>query len=456
MQALNRHTNPVVNAASRVETDYVVPTDWAAERSFHAFVEQSSQHLLTYLRPVVRDSVGIDAEDALQEALIRLAREWDELPADPAARKNYIYRALRCSAVDAMRKWSGRGSSRGRVRSADLELAETAWDVDAAGTRDGELASIGRAICRQAARHDEAEQALVRSVLVAALAALKPVEAQVIFGLAGNASREELAEELGIDTNRVRNVAQEARDVLRPLIVHANGAQPSPAERDRLFRYLDGELRGRERRLVRRHVSHCTTCRSIAALEQRVAEAGARLVLPLPALAIAAQGAVAIAGSASAAAGAAGVGGAGTLGLTGAFAGMGTQLAAGVATVVVLGAGGAAVFTDRPEKTPHRAHARDRATPTRAAPTRAPVATASVATPTTTHALRVRPSAPRQPVKEPEPEAKSVPATPTQTSARRDSPEATRPATEPPPDQPRRAAATEPDGGGEFVIGGGG
>jgi len=410
----------------------VNPSDWAAESSFRAFVEQSSAQLLAYLRPVVRDSGGVDAEDALQEALIRLAREWKDLPADPAARKNYIYRALRCSAIDAMRKWSGRGSARGRTHAADLELAEKIDHLDSRELRDPELASIGRAIYRDATRRDEAEQTVIRSVLVAALAALKPLEAQVIFGLAGNATREELAAELGVDTNRVRNVAQEARDVLRPLILHANGASLNADERERLFRYLDGELRGRERRLVKRHVAHCQTCRAIAAFERDFGEVGARLVLPVPVIAATAQGVTAFAvGSAAAGLPSAG------LGMSGAFAGAGSKLAAGLATVLVVGAGGAAVMEHGPASRRHtrsRVPAQTATAPRRVSPT--------TAAPRPTHVVQhsLRPSRTALAERNP-PRGKSA--------------SAPHRAASPGSNQQVQPTATSQSGtGGEFVIGG--
>ena len=434
-------TTPVANGIGRVEAEGVKPSDWTAESSFRAFVEQSTAQLLAYLRPVVRDSDGVDAEDALQEALIRLAREWKELPADPASRKNYIYRALRCSAIDAMRKWSGRGSARGRTYAADVELAERVDHLDGAGgLRDPELASIGRAIYRDATRRDEADQTVLRSTLVAALAALKPIEAQVIFGLAGSATREELAAELGVDTNRVRNVAQEARDVLRPLILHANGASLGAGERERLFRYLDGDLRGRERRLVKRHLAHCGTCREIAALERGVGEAGARLVLPLPALGAAAQGMAALAvGSA-----AAGLPSAGGLGMSGAFAGAGSKLATGLATVLVVGAGGAAVMEQHPAS---RRHTRSKAPAAASAARRHTPPASSATARSVPHAPTVRAHAPsrtelaeRNPA--PAPTHTTSPPAPHTTASGPANP------------QQHPTAPTESGNGGEFVIGG--
>lgn len=445
MPATASHTIAVANRPRPVESGRMTQPDWAAEGSFRAFVQQSSAHLLSYLRPVVRDSGGVDPEDALQEALIRLAREWDDLPADPATRKNYIYRALRCSAVDAMRKWSGRGSARGRTRPADLELAEAVDRLDdGPRSRDSELAAIGRAIYRDAASRDEAEQTAVRAILVSALAALKPLEAQVIFGLAGHASRDELAQELGIDTTRVRNVAQEARDVLRPLILHATGAAVSAVERERLFRYLDGDLRGRERRLVKRHIAHCGTCRTIASLERDVGRAGARLVVPLPGVTAAALAGAAVAG------GAATMSGTGGASVGGALAGLASKVAAAAATVAI-GAGAVVVGQNQPPR--HHAHHEKRAIARRAA---APAVTPARVVPSTTQAVSRAPSAQplqRLPSRRNTSDRHVVTAQPPAGARQASRPRGVSSGAAANNEQAR--ASSDSNAGGEFVLGGG-
>jgi RNA polymerase sigma factor (sigma-70 family) len=283
-------------------------TSTSRDETFEQIVSAHVDILRRYAaRHVARSAV--DQDDALQDALIRLWREWSTkgLPADPRARLSYMLRAVRCAARDAVRRHHREGSSRDRVVPADLQLAEAhaAEDDPAAG----HVAAVAKAIHRDAANHSIADLVVDREVLISAIAKLDELELRVICGIGEGTRYDELAAELGVTKAQVNNAANRARTLLVGLIEHASDTELQLGEREQLVAFLNGEIRDRKRRrAAQRHLDNCDLCRHVAEMERRVERAAAAVFAPLPALlglkpvAAAAAGAasvVPLAGSAS-------------------------------------------------------------------------------------------------------------------------------------------------------------
>jgi hypothetical protein len=85
-----------------------------------------------------------------------------------------------------------------------------------------------------------------------------------------------------MDFATLRQTLFVARKLFYGVVRHAVGVEIDDEERARLHAYLAGELVGRERRLARRHVTHCSACQALVR-EQRVFTQGAQQILaPLP------------------------------------------------------------------------------------------------------------------------------------------------------------------------------
>lgn len=72
-------------------------TDW----DVFSFVKGERQKLVNYVRSLVRDTADMDAEDVVQDVLLRILERTDmTTPENLAA---YIYRSLRNRVIDNMR-----------------------------------------------------------------------------------------------------------------------------------------------------------------------------------------------------------------------------------------------------------------------------------------------------------------------------------------------------------------
>lgn len=252
-------------------------------RSFEQFVAEHTGLLRKYMAGQLSGAANVSLEDALQEGLVRIWKEWDSWPADAEQRLRYAQRALKCAAIDAVRRQYGRDGTRPQDVAVDFALAEAGGAVEGGRITDTTLAALGLALAEQAHERRYDTRLVERNVLVAALVALKPLERRVVWELAHEGrSHKELADELGITAMKVRDTFFEARALLRTLIAHADGSDVPRKERARLFALLDGELRGRERRMAQRHLDHCPACQRLATIEHNVTAAGAYVFGPLP------------------------------------------------------------------------------------------------------------------------------------------------------------------------------
>jgi RNA polymerase sigma factor (sigma-70 family) len=320
-------------------------------RNFEAFVQQHAGLLRNYMAGQVAGS-NVNAEDALQEGLVRIWREWEGWPGDHEEQLRYAQRALRCAAVDAIRREHGRDGARPQTLSVDFQLAEAGGGIDNGHISDPALAALGLALAEQAAEQRDDERFVERGVLVGALVALKPLERRVVWELAREQrSYKEVATELGITPMKVRDVFFEARALLRTLIAHADGSNISRAERAQLFDLLDGELKGREKRIAQRHLDSCEACQRLAAIERNVTTAGAHVFLPLPMVLMGVWHAGKGAGASFApVAPASFVTGAGK-GLVGMIAmSTGAKVAVGLTTVTLVGSGTVAAVLSKPDQ----------------------------------------------------------------------------------------------------------
>src|SRR5947209_11380820 len=90
----------------------------AIDAAYDDFVRRHGDALLSFAERLVSGASGVDAGDALQDALIRLWGEWQAKPElDERERCRHAWRLVRSACLDAIKKWLGRGSARGRVRT---------------------------------------------------------------------------------------------------------------------------------------------------------------------------------------------------------------------------------------------------------------------------------------------------------------------------------------------------
>ena len=227
--------------------------------------------------------------DALQEAMLRILREWGELEAaegDERARR--LYRCLRDAAGEALRREHGRRDARRRrprVLAYDFGALEA--DGESLEPRERELTvAVLGAMVRDLSDDIsgvERRALLDRGVLLAGLRALSEQEAVALIAVDRLGwEQRELADRLGIDFGRLRETLFNARKLFYGVVRHAIGVEIDEEERARLHAYLAGELAGRDRRLARRHLSHCHSCQALVREQQRFTTAAHQLLAPLP------------------------------------------------------------------------------------------------------------------------------------------------------------------------------
>ena len=432
--------------------------------NFEALVSSCGDELLAFANRVLAGTNGaedVDAGDALQEGLLRYFRQYgDDFPADPREARRHLFRAVKLGAYDAIRRWHHQAKV--RVVATDLEAVdELCAEVYGGDTqiRDEYALRAARAVRDLAEANDHADAVVDAHVLELALAALEPLEYEVI--VRQPARRDELAAELGVSENQVRNALHSGRKLARTLIEHASGAPLSEPEREDLFALLDGQISDRKRRRdAQRHLDNCPACQQIAERERRINALGARIFMPLPVLLglakpLAAAGAGA-AGSASAAGGsgsAATSSGGGLLATIG--GGSSAKIAAFVAVAAAAGGGGAAVkaaSSERPVK--------PKAAAVAAAPTAA--ATVTAAKPVLFSKISAAHAASPKPKHRPRPQRRHVAPkaaiaaapSPAPAPVPTPAPATAAPATPAPASQPKPAPSSNGNGG-EFVLGGG-
>jgi DNA-directed RNA polymerase specialized sigma24 family protein len=262
-------------------------------RSYEEFVRMHAERFAAYLRGLL----GLQAEgrggrvavdDTLQDALLAIYAEWPELQdVRDDERDRRMYRCLRDAAGQALRAELGRrGSAESRPRFVSLDQVMQSLNDDAPA-RDRELtASLLGTMVREMAASEagrDARLTLDRGILIAGLRALSEREAVVLIAVDHLGwEQHQLAERLGLGYSLVRQTLFAARKIFYTVVRHAVGIEVEDEERAQLAAYLRGELKGPEKRAVRRHLQHCAACRDLQR-EQRVFGRDALGVLaPLP------------------------------------------------------------------------------------------------------------------------------------------------------------------------------
>lgn len=314
-----------------------------SDLSYEEFYRAHADRFSAFLgRTLGRQREGADGRigvaDTLQEAMLQIHRQWPELQrVGDEERDRRLYRCLRDAAGEALRREHGRVDARRerpRIVAYDFGLLHELPDDDVA-VRDRELttAVLGSMAADLAAAAQDVERRAVldRAVLLAGLRALSEREAVVLIAVDHLGwEQDELAEHLGMGFGALRTVLFEARRVFYGVARHAAGVELDEQERAQLHAYRAGELAGRERRVARRHVQHCESCRALLRELGRFGDRAHRVLAPLPFV----LGASALGRPASSKLAAVGAGGAGK----GLLAQAGAAKALGV-TVGVLGVG---------------------------------------------------------------------------------------------------------------------
>jgi RNA polymerase sigma factor (sigma-70 family) len=435
----------------------MVPTATATDADFATFVAAHGELLRTYAESLVRTST-VDADDALQEGLVKLWREQAAhgLPESPDDRLRYARKVIRSAAVDLIRrKHHTRTAGGDREWVFDLHGVDTLYSDGEGSYSNADVLGVAAALEREASPAVD-DQVLSNRILVEALAKLGELEYDVIVRLWGDQRYKEIAAELGVTEAQVNNAAFRARTLLVGLIEHASKIDLDADERDQLVALLNGEIADRKKRAAAQaHLDNCPLCQHVADQERELERVGARIFLPLPALLGLAKPLAAVGGGAAGAtaagapSSAAASSGGGAIAVAGAS---GAKLAAVVAVAALVGGGGVAVKA----ATSH-APAEPRTATIAAAPSSAktvaaarPVlftklSTAAPAKPRPKrkpHKRHVAPKAARAPAPAPQPSPAPAPA-----------PAAPAPA--PAPASQPNPAPSSSGSGGEFVLGGG-
>ena len=227
--------------------------------------------------------------DALQEAMLRILGEWGELEtAEDDERARRLYRCLRDAAGEALRREHGRRDARRRrprVLAYDFGTLEADGDSLAPRERELTVAVLGAMVRDLSDDLSGVERRVLldRGVLLAGLRALSEREAVALIAVDRLGwEQRELANRLGVEFGRLRETLFNARKLFYGVVRHAIGVEIDEEERARLHAYLAGELAGRERRLARRHLSHCQTCQALVRKQQCFTTAAHQLLAPLP------------------------------------------------------------------------------------------------------------------------------------------------------------------------------
>lgn len=372
-----------------------------ADRDFAEFVSTHEDDLRSIVAHRLRD-LPDDVDDALQEGLMRIWREFPSFPSDPKRRTAYAGQLLNRASIDLVRGRFGRHMQR---RDQHVRYEPEALDRPGEAEREQVLVDLQRVLDRMQAElaGDEAgSEELERRLEALRLMfpALKPLERDVLLAhhpAGGNRRSPEVAKRLGLTHSQVRQLYMEAMATLRPLLAHALAPGLDADEAGRVLDYTAGTMTDkRQRGRMKRHLKHCAACRALVDSQSAVVGTGAHLVLPLPGLV----------GLASAAAGTAAIGtsvaaGGGGAAAGGILSGLAAKAVTGAAALTVAAGGYTAVEHEvkrHPERPKRQAVAEVTPTPTATAQA---VATATAAPQIAT----------------PTPEPTAPPATPTPTPA---------------------------------------
>jgi RNA polymerase sigma factor (sigma-70 family) len=242
-----------------------------------AFVASNRARLLAYTTRLVRDN-RLDAEDVLQDALMRILKEFGDWPRGEETRLRYAQEAIQLTAADAARKQARRRRLAGEEVLVDFAAAE-----ERRGSEDGHDSIASALSSAMAARADSAEDidALVeRSVVAASFKALDEQERTAMYLSLNGYKPREIAPRMGLDDAKVRQMLHQARAVVYDLVLHASGESVPKRDVERLVALREGRLSGREKRLARRHLENCAACQRLAELEGRVEGAAATAFVP--------------------------------------------------------------------------------------------------------------------------------------------------------------------------------
>ncbi len=264
------------------------------DRAFESFYLENVRDFERYLvGKLGGDAEGrggrVGVEDALQAGVIRMLKEWPALhEADKHERAERAYRCLKSAAIDALRTVHGRHGRGGKRNWATVShdfTADARGDDEDVPFRDRRMqASVDGAMVHESCEGAREERAMVtRAVLLAGLGALTPREVIVLVAVEGqDRDQKELAAELGVDPGTVYESLHVARKLFYAIVQHAIGIEIEDEELARLYALQDGRLGGREKRLARRHLTHCAPCQALCRERRVFAANGQRVILALP------------------------------------------------------------------------------------------------------------------------------------------------------------------------------
>lgn len=272
-------------------TSLPTPSAPDAGVDYDEFVDLHAEQFTRYLRRLLdRKAEGrggrVGVEDTLQEALVGIYRRWPELERlEDDERDRRLYRCLRSAAVDALRREYGareRSAPRPQLIAYDFAALDTHDDDRPVRERELTAAVLG-GMARDVAEGDASGVVLGRAVLMAGLRALSEREAVAVIAVDHLGwDQQALAEHLGVGYSTLRETLYVARKLLSMTIRHATEVEVSDEEQAQLSALRAGELKGAERRLVARHLGHCSACQALDAQQRAFGHGAAQLLVPLP------------------------------------------------------------------------------------------------------------------------------------------------------------------------------
>jgi DNA-directed RNA polymerase specialized sigma24 family protein len=261
------------------------------ELFYAAHVEEFSGYLRGVLGGAAEGRGGrVSVEDALQEAMLRIHGRWDALWAlSDDERDRRLHRLLRDAAGKALRREYGDTAARGGVARV-IPFDFTVLDDEHVPEQERELnamvlGAMARDIAASAPPEDRVAM-LDRGVLLAGLSAL--TEREIVALIAVDYlgwDQVPLAARLGTTVGSLYQTLFGARKLFYSIVRHAVGIDIDDEERARLCAYLAGELTGKERRAVKRHLRHCTACQTFERERRVFASKAQHILAPLPFLA---------------------------------------------------------------------------------------------------------------------------------------------------------------------------
>jgi RNA polymerase sigma factor (sigma-70 family) len=217
------------------------------------------------------------ADDVLQDALLRIYRQWDHWPAGEREGVGaYAHRILNLVIDTTLR----RDRRRGHIAIESLDAAVDAWERERPTP-----SAVGRAVAERALDNgsDHASEVVERLTILGVLQVLDPVDLQLMH-LASHEglSHAEIADATGLKVSQVSLRLSQATRTVRELYAHATGRAVADAERQRLYDLLDGRLHGGARRHAKLHLDHCSVCQELLARERDTSRRAGQLVVGLP------------------------------------------------------------------------------------------------------------------------------------------------------------------------------